>query len=105
MPEPWQAAAKPSRKRLVLIDAETGHYLGNEVGHLVSNLEASGYKPFQIDAIAYEALRPGDRNAIAYLGRSDIGPRDPITPLRTVKSRFLEASRFDYRDLLVCSRI
>lgn len=92
MPEPWQAAAKPSRKRLVLIDAETGHYLGNEVGHLVSNLEASGYKPSQIDAIAY-------------LGRSDIGPRDPITPLRTVKSRFLEASRFDYRDLLVCSRI
>ncbi len=38
-------------KRLVLIDAGTGHYLGNEVGHLVRNLEASGYKPSEIDHI------------------------------------------------------
>ncbi|HLP66869.1 MAG TPA: MBL fold metallo-hydrolase [Rhizobium sp.] len=38
-------------KSLVLIDAGTGHYLGNEVGLLVSNLRASGYKPSQIDHI------------------------------------------------------
>ncbi len=38
-------------ERLVLIDAGTGHYLGKEVGHLVSNLEASGYKASQIDHV------------------------------------------------------
>lgn len=37
--------------RLVLIDAGNGDYLGNEVGHLVKNLMASGYKPSQIDHI------------------------------------------------------
>jgi glyoxylase-like metal-dependent hydrolase (beta-lactamase superfamily II) len=38
-------------ERLVLIDAGTGHYLGKEVGHLVSNLEASGYKASQVDHV------------------------------------------------------
>ena len=37
--------------RLVLIDAGTGSYMGGEVGHLVSNLEASGYKASEIDHI------------------------------------------------------
>lgn len=37
--------------RLVLIDAGTGHYLGAETGHLVSNLEASGYKSSQVDHV------------------------------------------------------
>lgn len=38
-------------KRLVLIDAGTGVYLGGEVGHLISNLEAAGYAASQIDHI------------------------------------------------------
>lgn len=38
-------------KRLVMIDAGTGAYLGKEVGHLASNLEASGYSAAQIDHI------------------------------------------------------
>ncbi len=38
-------------KRLVLIDAGTGHYLGTEAGHLVSNLEASGYKASHVDHV------------------------------------------------------
>jgi glyoxylase-like metal-dependent hydrolase (beta-lactamase superfamily II) len=37
--------------RLVLIDAGTGIYLGGEAGHLLSNLEASGYKASQVDHV------------------------------------------------------
>ncbi|MDA5639337.1 MULTISPECIES: MBL fold metallo-hydrolase [Agrobacterium] len=38
-------------KRLVLIDAGSGSYLGAEAGHLFANLEASGYKASQIDHV------------------------------------------------------
>ncbi len=37
--------------RLILIDAGTGHYLGAEAGHLMSNLEASGYTAAQVDHV------------------------------------------------------
>jgi glyoxylase-like metal-dependent hydrolase (beta-lactamase superfamily II) len=37
--------------RLTLIDAGTGVYLGAEAGHLVRNLEASGYRTDQIDHV------------------------------------------------------
>jgi glyoxylase-like metal-dependent hydrolase (beta-lactamase superfamily II) len=38
-------------QHLVLIDAGTGHYLGKEVGHLATNLAASGHKPSEIDHV------------------------------------------------------
>ncbi|KEQ04185.1 MBL fold metallo-hydrolase [Pseudorhizobium pelagicum] len=38
-------------ERLVLIDAGTGAYLGPEAGHLLKNLEASGYKASQVDHV------------------------------------------------------
>jgi glyoxylase-like metal-dependent hydrolase (beta-lactamase superfamily II) len=38
-------------EQLVLIDAGTGAYLGPEAGHLLKNLEASGYTASQIDHV------------------------------------------------------
>ena len=38
-------------ERLVLIDAGTGDLLGPSLGKLISNIQASGYKPAQIDHV------------------------------------------------------
>ncbi|WP_417330716.1 MBL fold metallo-hydrolase [Halomonas cupida] len=38
-------------ERLVLIDAGTGELLGTRLGHLVTNLQASGYEPAQVDDV------------------------------------------------------
>lgn len=74
-------------ERLILIDTGTGHYLGQEVGHLMSNLEASGYTASQIDHVILTHVHTDHSGGLARDGKILFENATLHVPLRELDFR------------------
>jgi glyoxylase-like metal-dependent hydrolase (beta-lactamase superfamily II) len=61
--------------KLVLIDAGSGTSLGPTLGRLVQNLDASGYKPEQVDAVLITHLHPDHVAGLTNAGGKPVFPK------------------------------
>lgn len=73
LPQPYRmnfnAFLVDTGHKLILIDTGAGHFLGKDLGTLVEHLEASGYRPDEVDEIDITHMHPDHIGGLSVNGR------------------------------------